>query len=152
MSRFTVSQKRGAQGGNVLVEFALMSTVLLTMTLGVIDYSRVMNLAVAVQGAAEAGAQFSLLSPGHYADANAMRNAALVGASNIPGAEATASMICACSIGGAAMTCPATCGNEGETEEIYAEVEVTVPFQALAGMPGIPPITTIRGRARYPVF
>src|SRR5579859_3232080 len=89
-----------AEKGNMLLEFALSSSLLFLVMFGVIDFSRIFSSACAVQGAARAGTQYGMLSPAHYNDLAGMQNAALANAGSPAGMSATASQFCACSIGG----------------------------------------------------
>src|SRR5689334_1907667 len=104
-----LSSKSAPQSGNMLIEFALSSSLLFLVMFGVIDFSRVFASACAVQGAARAGTQYGMLSPAHYNDFAGMQNAALDTAGNPTDMSATASQFCTCSIGGAKQSCPATC-------------------------------------------
>src|SRR5580704_4510383 len=106
-----MTRRSTAQSGNMLLEFALSSTVMFLLMFGVIDFSRIFSSACAVQGAARAGTQYGMLSPAHYNDLTGMQNAALTDAGNPSGMTATASQFCACSIGGASQSCPPTCSS-----------------------------------------
>src|ERR1700739_2240513 len=108
----------------MLIEFALLSSVLFLVMFGVIDFSRIFSSACAVQGAARAGTQYGMLSPAHYNDFAGMQNAALANAGNPAGMTATASQFCTCSIGGASQSCPATCPSG--SPEIYIQVSVSM--------------------------
>ena len=138
-SEFRISS---GQSGNMLLEFALSSTVLFLLMFGVIDFSRMFSSACAVNGAARAGTQYGMLSPAHYNDFPGMQNAALANAGNPDGMMATASQFCSCSIGGARESCPAPCPSGNP--ETYIEVDVSMPFNTLFNCPGIPPVTNLR--------
>jgi Flp pilus assembly protein TadG len=127
------------ESGNMLIEFALSSSLLFLVMFGVIDFSRIFSSACAVQGAARAGTQYGMLSPAHYNDFTGMQSAALSGAGNPGGMTATASQFCSCSIGGSKQSCPATCPSGNP--ETYVEVDVAMPYTTIASYPGVPAIT-----------
>jgi Flp pilus assembly protein TadG len=129
--------RRRRQRGNVLVEFAMTSTVLLIIACGVTGFSRIFNIASMAAGAAAAGVQYGGLSPAHYGNLTGMQNAALADTGNYPGATATASQFCACSLGGTQVSCPATCSS-GATPETYIQVSVTIPYQSVISYPMLP--------------
>ena len=124
-----------SRAGNILVEFALSSSVLFLLMFGVIDFSRIFSSACMVQGAAHAGTQYGILSPAHYNDFAGMQSAALANAGNPQGMTATASQFCACSIGGPRQDCPATCSTG--TPETYIEMAVSMPYTTMCAYPGI---------------
>ena len=126
----------GSQSGNMLLEFALSSSVLFLMMFGVIDFSRIFSQACAVQGAARAVTQYGKLSPAHYNDMAGMQDAALSNSGSPAGMTATASQFCACSVGGTAQSCPATCGSG--SPETYIQVVVTWPYNTMFTYPGVP--------------
>ena len=134
---------RASQSGNLLLEFALSSTVLFLLMFGVVDFSRIFSQACAVQGAARAGTQYGMLSPAHYNDFAGMQNAALASAGNPTGMTATATQFCACSIGGSAQSCPATCSSG--SPETYIQMTVTMPYSTMYSYPGVPAVTNLSG-------
>jgi Flp pilus assembly protein TadG len=127
--------------GNMLVEFALSSSLLFLVMFGVIDFSRIFSSACAVAGAARAGTQYGMLSPAHYNDFTGMQDAALADAGNPSGMTATASQFCACSIGGANVSCPATCSSGNP--ETYIQMVVSMPYQTMFSYPGVPAVTNL---------
>jgi Flp pilus assembly protein TadG len=127
----------------MLIEFALSSTLLFLIMFGVIDFSRIFSSACAVQGAARAGTQYGMLSPAHYNDFAGMQNAALADAGSPGGMTATASQFCACSIGGARQSCPATCSSG--SPETYIEVDVSMAYSTMFSYPGVPAVTNLAG-------
>ena len=128
-------------GGNMLLEFALSSSLLFLVMFGVIDFSRIFSAGCRVRGAARAGTQYGMLSPAHYNDFAGMQNAALAGAGSPDGMTATASQFCACSIGGARQSCPATCSSG--SAETYIEMDVAMPYTTIASYPGVPAVTNL---------
>jgi Flp pilus assembly protein TadG len=136
-----VSSGYAAESGNMLLEFALSSSVLFLLMFGVIDFSRVFSSACAVEGAARAGTQYGMLSPAHYNDFTGMQNAALANAGSPSGMTATASQFCACSIGGTHQSCPASCSSG--SPETYIEMTVSMPYTTMFSYPGVPAVTNL---------
>jgi Flp pilus assembly protein TadG len=137
------SGKRANQRGSALIEFALCSVLLMLITVGITDFSRLFAVADMATSAAAAGAQYGALSPAHWSDFTGMQTAALNDASNAPGVTATATNTCYCSLGSTPTTCPASCGSGSPIT--YVTVTVTVPFAAYFSypwMPQVPSITT----------
>jgi Flp pilus assembly protein TadG len=129
-----------------LIEFSLISSVLLMMTLGVVDFGRMFNYGNAAMSAAQAGTAFGALSPANYSDLAGMESAARADASGYSGVNAVASQVCRCQIGGAPVSCPATCSGSG-SPQTYIQVEVTIPFNMIAGLPWLPSLTSVRGKS-----
>ena len=137
------ARRRLNQRGNTLIEFALCSVLLMLVTVGVTDFSRLFAVADTAASAAAAGAQYGALSPAHWSDFTGMQNAALNDAGNATGVTAVGSNTCYCSVGGLPTTCPASCGSTSPIT--YVTVKVTVPFTAYFNypwMPTLPSITT----------
>jgi Flp pilus assembly protein TadG len=135
-ARIERNVSRRSERGNALIEFALLSTVLLLILAGVSGFSRVMSISSIAQGAAEAGVAYGTLSPVHYNDLSGMQTAALADTGNYANATATATQFCTCSIGGTETTCPASCG--GGTYQEYVKVSVTIPYVTIFNFPMIP--------------
>jgi len=130
-----------SESGNMLIEFALSSSLLFLIMFGVIDFSRMFSGACAVQGAARAGTQYGMLSPAHYHDFVNMQNAALAAAGNPAGMAANALQFCSCSVGGARQACPADCTTG--SPETYIEVDVSMPYNTIGTYPGVPSVTNL---------
>jgi Flp pilus assembly protein TadG len=150
MPRQMNRSRRERQGGNVLIEFALSSTLMLLLLCGIIAFSRLLNVACMAQGAAEAGVQFGALSPTNNGNLTGMQNAALANLSGYPGATATASQFCTCSIGGPQVSCPAACGgdpiqaiSDNGSGLTYVQVQVTIPYQTVIAIPQLPNPTNV---------
>lgn len=134
--------RRGRERGSVLIEFALSSTVLLLFFFGIVNFARLFTAREIVEAAAAAGTQYGALSPAHNGDFNGMQNAATADEPNAPGLSATASQFCTCSIGGAHLSCPATCDG-GTAAQTYIEVDASLPFTATLTYPGTETTTTL---------
>lgn len=143
--RHAPDRKADSRGGS-LIEFALVSTFLLPLFLGVMDFGRVFYAADLVVGAARAGTGYALSSAARSTDIAGIRDAALEDGQNFPGLTASAQNFCACSVGGSAVTCGASCG--GSTAQLkYAQVDTTLTFTTLVNYWVIPRNTTLRGRS-----
>jgi Flp pilus assembly protein TadG len=128
--------RRIGQRGNALVEFALSSTLLLMLFVGVTGFSRIFNIANMAAGAAQAGILYGALSPAHNGDFTGMQSAAINDTGHYPGSTATATQFCTCGVGGTQVSCPATCS--GGTPETYIQVVVSIPYQPLINYPMLP--------------
>lgn len=138
--------RQAGQRGNVLMEFALLSTVMLLMTLGVVDFGRIFSTANKVADAASAGTAYGALSPAHYTDMDGIQAAATADLGGIEGATVTATQTCRCSIGGTVVTCPATCVSP-QYPMTYIQVDVSVPFHSLSKLTRIPGLTSVKARS-----
>ena len=136
-------RKNGRERGSAVLEFALCACLLLMIAAGVTDFSRFITAADLAASAAAAGAQYGALSPANYGDLTGMQNAALMDASSFPNATAVASQVCACSVGGSPVSCPANCTYQGESPETYIKVTVNIPFTPLFPYPWIPAATSV---------
>ena len=140
----TTARRRAGQRGSTLIEFAICSTLLILLTVGITDFSRMFTVADMAAGASAAGTQYGALSPAHWSDFTGMQNAALLDTGNATGVAATATNVCVCSIGGSSVTCdPSSCG--GTTPLKYVSVAVTVTFTSVFSypwMPNLPSFTT----------
>ena len=128
-----------------MIELALVSSVLLGLTVGVTDLGLAIAKGNKAASAAAAGTAYGALSPAHYTDIDGMQNAAKADMGTITGSTATATQTCRCSIGGAAVTCPATCVTG--SPETYIQVDVSIPYSSLSKLPWVTSLSTIRGHS-----
>ncbi len=150
LSRQRTIRKRGERG-NVLIEFALMSTVLLGITLGVADFGRIFAMGDKAANAAASGTAYGALSPANYTDMLGMQTAAQNDLGNIQNAEVVAVRTCRCILGGAPVSCAddpdVTACPAGQTRKTYIQVTVTIPFHSLSGLPVLPGLTNVKGKS-----
>jgi Flp pilus assembly protein TadG len=142
------ARRERGQKGNALIEFALMSTVLMGMTLGVADFGRIFSMGNKAYTAAAAGTSFGALDAAHYSNFQGMQDAAVANLGGTTGGTAVASQTCRCEIGGAAVDCQTedVCGDN--TPKItYITVEVTIPFQGVSMVPMVPGLTQVKGKS-----
>ena len=141
------------RGGNALVETALTLPMLLALLLGAAELGRVAYVAIEVQNAARAAAQYATMNGGAFnsndssgLDTTGMLNAAQADAGNLGGASAVAfasapTYTCSCTgTGTASCTAPST---PGGCTTSHLLVTVTVKMQAsytsviqIRGLPG----------------
>jgi Flp pilus assembly protein TadG len=133
--------RRASQRGNAMVEFAICAVVLMMITIGVTDFSRLFSVAEVSASAAAAGAQYGALSPAHWSDFTGIQQAAQndAGSASI---TATASNTCYCTVGGLPVTCPANCSGGG-SPMTYITVNVSTPFSSAFSYPWMPSVTSI---------
>jgi Flp pilus assembly protein TadG len=143
MRAISIKRRKGQQG-NSLLEFALFSTVLLMMTLGVTDLGRVFNMGNTALAAAEYAAKWGVLSPAHYSSPTEMYNRAMENMAGYAGATATSSTTCRCSFSSTdTIDCASTCSTG--TKMTYVQVNTSIPFRSISGLPWVP-VTTITGK------
>jgi len=136
---------RNPRGGSAFLELAVMLPVLVLLMLGATDFGRVFFDAMALAGAARAGAGYGA-RPGKTADYAGMRQAALNDAIDVQGVTATAERYCQCS-SGTTVVCSSNC--VGENKRIFVRVTVQKTFKPLASYPGIPSPVNLVGRALF---
>jgi Flp pilus assembly protein TadG len=112
----------GRRRGSALIEFALMSPVMLLLLAGVLDYGRALRVASAVANAARVGAQYGSRSSSNSSDTAGMQSAARNTAPDITGMTVNASRYCQCT-NGSAVSCTGTCGT-GKVQ-IYVQVNAS---------------------------
>jgi Flp pilus assembly protein TadG len=87
--------RAASDAGGALVELAVALPLLVLVLAGTIDFARVFYTAMAVTGAARAGAQYGAYSPARSGDTTAMETTAL-NATSTTGMTASASRYCQC--------------------------------------------------------
>ena len=107
------------RSGTALVEFALVSPLLLLLLAGALDYGMALRTATSVAAAARAGAQYGSLSASNVADTAGIRAAAVNAAPDVKSLTVTSSRACQCS-GGGAVSCSGSCA--GGKMMVYVQV------------------------------
>lgn len=133
--------------GYAVVEFAMIAPMFVLLLLGAFDFARVFYFAMAVSGAAHAGAQWGSLSPGNAGNTGQMRTVAENHSPSL-GVTASASRLCRCGNGTNTPTnqsCVASCAG---TLRMYASVTATRSFSPIVGFPGIPGTVNISRTAQ----
>jgi Flp pilus assembly protein TadG len=138
-----VSQAPGAsslQGGQSLVELALVLPLLLLLLVGVVEIGRYAYLDILVSNAARAGAQYGSQSLTAAADASGIQSAAQN--DGLASFIVTPTQQCGCDsktgdLGG----CPT--GSVCAHPLVYIQVTVSGPYSSLFSYPGLPASTTL---------
>jgi Flp pilus assembly protein TadG len=117
-----------------MVEFALMTPVLLLLLAGVLNYSLALRTAIAVSDAARAGAQYGSLAPANATDNAGMQAAALNAVPNLSGMTATPARTCKCA-NGASVSCTGSCG--GGAMSVYVQVTTAATAPNWFSYPGL---------------
>jgi Flp pilus assembly protein TadG len=132
----------GPQGGQSLVELALVLPVLLLLLVGIIEIGRFSYYSILVANAARAGAQYGAQNLATAADAGGIRAAARN--DGLPSLAITPSQFCGCN--GAALnacsTIVPTCAPP-EHPLVYVQVTATGTFTSLFSYPGLPGSVTL---------
>ena len=141
------TRRRRWDGGSAAVEVALVTPLLVGLLLAALDFGRVFHYAIAVTGAAHAGAQWGSTSFANSQNTTQMRT---VAENHAPGMGVTASATSICRCGnGTATPSPQAC-NSGctGTLRVYASVTATRTFTTLVNYPGIPATIAITRTAQ----
>ncbi|HEX5430641.1 MAG TPA: TadE/TadG family type IV pilus assembly protein [Bryobacteraceae bacterium] len=121
--------------GTSLIELAILIPVMLFLSCGVMDFSRVVYAGIEIAGAARAGVQYGALTPGNAGNASGMEQAALADATDLGNSvTAAASNFCVCS--GSTVDCSSTCN--GTTPDGYVTVTANYTFNTLLHYPFLP--------------
>lgn len=131
--RFRSPRLLKSQHGSAAVELAMVTPLLVLLVLGAYDFGRAFYTAMAVTGAAHAGAQYGAQSVSKAQDSAGMQAAAVTHAPGM-GITAVASRECRCA-DGTVQACTYTgCG----TLKVYAKITTTKTFATAVNYPGIP--------------
>ena len=110
------------QRGIALIEFALVTPLLLLLLAGVLDYAMALRTAMCLADAARAGARYGSQSSTNSTDIAGMQAAAVNSAPDVAGITATAARSCRCT-DGSTVSCSGSCAGG-------MQVYVTVTAQA----------------------
>ncbi|HEV2447010.1 MAG TPA: TadE/TadG family type IV pilus assembly protein [Candidatus Sulfopaludibacter sp.] len=122
------------RAGTALVEFALVSPLLLLLLAGALDYGMALRTASSVAAAARAGAQYGSLSPANVNDSAGIRAAAVNAAPDVKALTVTSSTACQCS-GGGAVSCSGSC--TGAQMLIYVQVTASATASKIFNYAGL---------------
>lgn len=131
--------------GQSLVEFAILTPVVLLLLVGAIEIGRLAYLSILVNNAARAGVSYGAQNLATAADNTGMQTAALNDGQNIAGLTAVASHYCTCADGSSASCLATDCA--GSHRLVYVQVNTTGLFRSLMGYPGFPASYTVNGKA-----
>ena len=112
--------------GIALIEFAIITPLMLLLVAAVVDYTLLMRAAIAVGDAARAGAEFGSISTTNASNLSGMQTAALNAAPDSPGMTASAAKVCSCSNGSTVNCSGGTCPNGPVRTYVQVTVQTTV--------------------------
>lgn len=117
-----------SSSGAAAVELAVVLLLLVTMIYAIVDLGHMAALAIRVQNAARAGAQFGGVSKDNATNTSAVVTATKNSAPGLASVmTVTVTSFCACSSAPSAnVTCTTTCAT-GATRLMYSSVQVSVP-------------------------
>jgi Flp pilus assembly protein TadG len=155
----TANRRFLAEHGTAMVEMAVVLPLLVLVLVGTADFARVFYMAIELQNAARAGAQYGSTNLPRIGDDVGIKNAAQQAAPNLslastditltpppPDPNCCAQCWCAPNDGSSftpLANCSIACGSGHKIETIT--VTVTKTFTAISPLPGIPrPITLTR--------
>jgi Flp pilus assembly protein TadG len=143
-----LSNRMTRQKGSAMVEFALMSVVLILLSLGTLDFGRALYSGITAANAAGTAASYGAKDTIAAGDFEELEHRARLDAVNVTEMEATAGQVCQCPNG-----TQVVCSNLANVEcagygapRAYVLVEARQDFQSLRIFPGIPESTRITGR------
>ena len=113
------------RSGNVMLEFALALTILMLLTVGLLDLGNYSLQKSAMLQGARAGAQYGILD---YSDATKV-NTTAQNATGLTGVTANTTWFCEC-VSGTAVACTTTCSG-GATLKRYVTVSATKAFDSV---------------------
>jgi Flp pilus assembly protein TadG len=127
-----------------MIEFALVSPLLLLLMAGVLDYSMALRAAICASDAARSGAAYGALSQANSTNYAGMQNAALNSAPNVSGLGAVATRVCKCS-DGSTIVCGSACGSGAVL--VYVQVTTSVTVTKWFKYSGLPFTGAVSGKA-----
>jgi Flp pilus assembly protein TadG len=137
-------KKRDGEGGQSLVETALVVPVLVTLLVGAVEMGRVAYASIAVANAAKAGAQYGCENGYTAQDTSGIALAASDEAPTLT-VSTTSSSACACSDGSASTCLNTDCANSHIEQTLTVNTSATV--SANIRLPGLPNSYTVKGQS-----
>ncbi len=137
-------KKARSQRGSGLIELALLFTALMLLLLGVVDFALATQQEMVVSEAACAGAHYGEFQ-GTSPNTTMMQSVATNAAGGISGFSAVATKWCACSPGGTAVSCSATCASSTYGPIVYVQVVTSATASLLFKYTGIPLTVPLSG-------
>jgi Flp pilus assembly protein TadG len=128
--------------GSALVELAMALPLLVLILVGTIDFARAFHMAIVLQNAARAGAQYGSISTGNASDTTGMNSAVTTSAAvDIGTVSASSSENCFCATdsnpAASSVACTATCSS-GSHLVVSVTVTAASTFSTVTRFPGIP--------------
>jgi len=130
-----LKDRRGAN----MVEFAILTPVLLVLTIGASDFARIFIESHAIAGSSNSGVVYGARRNVDSVDYAGMEQRALNDVAGASGATAAASQFCDCPQNpGVAVSClNGACPNYGKPR-VYVKTAVSKSFSTFAKYPGVP--------------
>jgi Flp pilus assembly protein TadG len=130
-----------ADSGASLLELALITPLLLSLLIGVIEFGRYAYYSILVANAARAGAQYGAQNVATAADTPGIINAASNDGQNLAALTINAVQECGCTGSALSSPCPVTgatgCASPGHPL-VYVQVTVSATINSMFNYPGIP--------------
>lgn len=130
--------------GSVVVEFALITPVMMMALVALADYGLMVYQNTQLSEAASAGVRFAM-TEGNQDDDDGIRAAALSALSEDIDATVTVTRQCRCPTGGA-VACDSECSGEIVPGR-YLEVVVNCPYAMIFDYPGIEAVDSLQSHA-----
>jgi Flp pilus assembly protein TadG len=130
--------------GTALVEFALVTPLLLLILAGILDYGQALSKATTVANAARIGAQYAISSQARSTDTTGIRAAVINSSPGFSGLSVASARTCRCP-GGSSVRCRGACG--GGIVQMYVKVTVTSTSSAMFSYSGLPFTGSVKGQA-----
>jgi len=150
--RWRIQAKFGCEEGSALVEFALVSVLMIIMLTGIVDYGLFILANLQLQEDAVSAAAYGSV-PGSQSNSGAMQFFATYNASSyalpLSNFGVTTTNYYSCTPGGATVSATASCS--GGTPNEYVKVVTQGTFTNVISWPGIPSQLTLYGTAIYRV-
>jgi Flp pilus assembly protein TadG len=141
------NDKRNKRRGAALVELALVLSVVAILVVGIMDFGRIAYSAMAITGAARAGAMFGAQNSANMTNFSGMKAAAESAATDIGAITDSATQVCECETGGvtSGMTqCTPPVPACGGTIKYRVRVMAKKNFVMFKSFPGLPATILIR--------
>ncbi len=117
------------EGGQALIEFAFIVTVMVLLALGVVDFGLAIQQGMLVQEAATAGALYGSLDNYNASQPSFSQYAGTVAGVGAPGLTTTVTSYCICTLGGAVIFCTNSCS--GDKPQMYVQSTATSSFASM---------------------
>ena len=131
-----MSTLRRSESGSAVVELAVVFPILALLALGVCEFGRLYYTAIAVAGAARAGAQYGAQSTLTSIDSASMNQAARNEAVDVGNVAVSSSRFCRCP-DGSTPSCTGSCAGFGGPE-VFVRVSASKTVTFLMTYPGLP--------------
>ena len=132
-----------SEEGIALLEFCLITPLIVLLFLGIVDLGLVSVQSMTVNRAAEAGALYGTLADNNT-DTAGMQAAATRAANGLAGFRVTATTWCTCTSAGPATSCSASCPNSASPIQ-YVQVQTAAPASLIVKYPGLPAALQLSG-------